>query len=357
MTPMSSTNAHNLYNPYLSSAYMSASAVINTRKFFNNNALTCDSCRSFFRRIAPRAQESILSGEDRDYTSRGNTDAIVDSTTDLCADLHRTTTNGQGFSQQFMNIPALIRGLIFNFQELEINRLKELFSSAAVMREPSLRTTSETINLMDAFRVLQMRCDVKCRRIVKMSTNMTEFVNLCDEDKIALLKTGCPEIICLISVLNFNFDGEFWTVDIDGENATVLRLDLFRYVSGNIYDEHRRFLFAINDEYNNDINIIDLLTAIILFNPNHPNLIHKDLVKLQQQTYMYLLQRYLEIKHNSKSESETRFLRLMNCLQVLYPLNRIHVQRIRETEPQNAGPLVEEIYDIKPQNALSYMVS
>ncbi|CAG2171011.1 unnamed protein product [Oppiella nova] len=45
------------------------------------------------------------------------------------------------------------------------------------------------------------------------------------------------------------------------------------------------------------------------------------LSKLQQQTYMYLLQRYLEIKHNSKSESETRFLRLMNCVNELYAVS------------------------------------
>ncbi|CAG2109824.1 unnamed protein product [Medioppia subpectinata] len=297
--------------------------------------------------------EPTLYGEDSDYMNRLTMDSVVDSTTNPWNEWNGTDAKQKLFAESVIQTPALIRGLIFNFNDLEINRFKELFSSVDVMRDPTLAIASETTDVMEAFRLLQMRCDVKCRRIIKMSTNISEFTNLCEEDKIALLKTGCPEIICLISVLNFNFDGEFWTVGIDDERATILRLDVFKYASRSIYEAHRRFMFAMKDEYNSDINIIDLLTAIILFNPNQPNLIRKELVKLQQQTYMYLLQRYLEIKHNSKSESETRFVRLMSCLQELYPLNKMHVQKINQLE--TPVPLLQEIYDIKPQNALSSM--
>ncbi|CAG2176971.1 unnamed protein product, partial [Oppiella nova] len=72
---------------------------------------------------------------------------------------------------------------------------------------------------------------------------MSQFSDLCEGDKIALLKSGCPKIINLLSVLNFNFEGKFWTVPF---------------------------------ECNSDLIMLDLLTTILLFNPNHPSLVHKD---------------------------------------------------------------------------------
>ncbi|CAG2163563.1 unnamed protein product [Oppiella nova] len=112
-----------------------------------------------------------------------------------------------------------------------------------------------------------------------MSTNMTEFSELCEDDKIALLKKGCTEIICLLTVVTFDFEGEFWTVPIDDENAAQVSLDVLKWGKWNLYDLHRQFMFNVYQEYNSDMNIIDLLTAILLFNPNQSNLIHKDMIK------------------------------------------------------------------------------
>ncbi|CAG2172654.1 unnamed protein product [Oppiella nova] len=357
--------------------------------FLLYSALTCESCRSFFRRTAPKAQdlkcyfgdkceitcvtrkfckkcriqkcfdvgmkiEWILSGEERQLRkerkkrSKGE-ESSADSTSDSSSDTNavkRATVEQSLVERRAAEMPALVRDLIFAFNDLEISRFRELFTSTVSMRDPVVTPTFETTNFVDALKVLQKRCDIKCRRIVKMSTNMSEFTGLCEEDKIALLKAACPEIICLISIINFNFDGEYWNVAIDEDHATTLRLDIFKLVQGNLYEAHRQFLWSMSEQYNSDINIIDLLIAIILFNPNQPNLVHKDMVKVQQQMYMYLLRRYLELKHSSKTESEIRFVKLMNNLQELYAVNRIHVDKFLESGPKEAGPLVEEIYDI-----------
>ena len=61
---------------------------------------------------------------------------------------------------------------------------------------------------------------------------------------------------------------------------------------------------------------------------------------------MYLLQRYLEIKHNSKSESETRFLRLMNCVNELYAVSlmiKSNFANIIDNDPQTDGSIFKEI--------------
>ncbi|CAG2173636.1 unnamed protein product [Oppiella nova] len=199
-----------------------------------------------------------------------------------------------------------------------MNRLKQLFTSTAYMRDPVVKITSKVDTYTDVYKVFQMRSDTKSRRVIQMCKTMAQFKELCEDDKIILLKASCPEIICLISVTTFDFESEFWTVATDSENGVMLPLNVLKWGKWNFYDILKQFMITIKGEYDSDMNLIDLLMAIILFNPNRPNLKHKEIVKLQQKTYMYLLQRYLEIKHNSKSESETRFLRLMNCLNELY---------------------------------------
>ncbi|XP_054169176.1 nuclear hormone receptor HR96-like [Oppia nitens] len=184
----------------------------------NFNALTCESCRSFFRRNAFRVEEF--------HCFFDNNCSINWLTRKFCKtcrlkkcfavgmkkNIVDTTVSNE--RQKVSDIPTLIRELIFSFNELEMNRFRELFSSAVMLRDPVLKTISETNTYMDSFTVLQKRAALKCNRIIKMSTNISEFTNLCEEDKIALLKTGCPEVICLLTVVNFDFNDNYWTVPV-----------------------------------------------------------------------------------------------------------------------------------------------
>ncbi|CAG2169975.1 unnamed protein product, partial [Oppiella nova] len=256
---------------------------------YNFGALTCESCRTFFRRNVTRVQEfecffnkkcdiNYLTrkfckkcriekcfamgmkrgmfhfGRDR----RNISNPIKHSTDKECPQVSTVSSatdlidmNGIEDDYSIVNdIPSLIRGLIFNFNELEMHRLKHLFSSTAYMRDPIVTNVTKTATYSDAFKVLRMRSDMKCQKIIKMCKNINQFKELCEDDKIILLKTSSPEIACLYKVVNFNVQGQFWTVPIDSDNGLIIPLDI---------------------------------------------------LKLQQMTYMYLLQRYLELKYNSKS--------------------------------------------------------
>ncbi len=69
--------------------------------------------------------------------------------------------------------------------------------------------------------------------------------------------------------------------------------------------------------------------------------------RLEQQTYIYLLQRYLQTKHSSKCEAKTRFLRLMSKLEELHFLNEGFVRMYLDIDPNDVGPLLVEMYDLK----------
>ncbi|CAG2172417.1 unnamed protein product [Oppiella nova] len=88
-----------------------------------------------------------------------------------------------------------------------------------------------------------------------------------------------------------------------------------------------------------DQQILDLTTAIILFNPDINGLIDREAIRMEQHNYMHLLKRYLQIKFSSICESNGNLLFLGYI-----------DKRIRQTHagrPRNQIPdLVQEILDL-----------
>ncbi|CAG2181535.1 unnamed protein product, partial [Oppiella nova] len=122
--------------------------------------------------------------------------------------------------------------------------------------------------------------EIQIRNIIKMSKRLNAFKSLCEQDKVILIKYASFEIITLRMVLNFNFQDMYWTANINTGKQ----------------------------------DITCKLTAIILFNPNRPNLVNKNTIKLQQYVYFHLLKRYLQMKYRSELLSNGKLLRLIKNL-------------------------------------------
>ncbi len=71
--------------------------------------------------------------------------------------------------------------------------------------------------------------------------------------------------------------------------------------------------------------------------------------RLEQQTYMYLLQRYLRTKHSFKFEAKQRYLKLMTILEELHLLKDQNLNILLDIDPNDVGPLLVEILDLKFQ--------
>ncbi|CAG2102586.1 unnamed protein product [Medioppia subpectinata] len=73
------------------------------------------------------------------------------------------------------------------------------------------------------------------------------------------------------------------------------------------------------------------------------------LLKLKQQLYIYLLQRYLLLKYRSESESQIKLQKLMLLLNDLNETMKVHksvaVEEIKDYI-QYCGPLLKEVYDL-----------
>lgn len=104
---------------------------------------------------------------------------------------------------------------------------------------------------------------------------------MCQEDQVALLKGGCTEMMILRSVMQYDCDRAFW--NIPSANATNIRADILKLCpKGNVYEEHENFIKTFDIKLRTDERIILILCAITLFSPDRANVIHRDVIKLEQ---------------------------------------------------------------------------
>jgi len=194
--------------------------------------------------------------------------------------------------------------------------------------------------------IMATKVDKEIRALITVSKNLSAFNTMCENDQISLLKYGSLEIFSMRSVLTYDLINDSWTLVMDNNQSILLRFSNLEY--DYVFAAHKNYLRKIGKEWDSDPYILDLLTAIVLFNPDRPNLIHKDMVKLQQQMYMYLLQRYLLLKSKSECHSKEKFLRLLNTLHDLEEFNKLKMTKCAQSRnaPEAFGPLLREILDI-----------
>lgn len=222
--------------------------------------------------------------------------------------------------------------------DLELARIQELATANEVLKLPL--ACDPDPSLVD---VINMT-DHAIRRLIKMSKRIAAFKSLCQEDQVALLKGGSTELMLLRSVMSYDAERDCWK----GPDPRLMsiKLDILKEARGNVYEEHKRFINAFRPEWRVDENVMLLLSAITLFTPERPNLVHKDVVMFEQDTYLYLLRRYLDTIY-AGCESRSIFLQLIRNLEDMRTLNENQVSILVDLNPHEVEPLLIEIFDLK----------
>ncbi|KAI1288004.1 Nuclear hormone receptor HR96 [Halotydeus destructor] len=157
--------------------------------------------------------------------------------------------------------------------------------------------------------------DGAIRQLISLCKKVSCFQRLCQDDQIALLKGGCAPLMVLQSVMSYNAKSDCWD---DGSEGCILKMDVLKQASGDLYDVHRKFIESFRPEWRKDQNIMLLLGSIALFSPERPNVVHDSSIRLQQQTFMFLLKRYLEVHCDSLCEADNYYFQLMTKLEELH---------------------------------------
>ncbi|KAL0276607.1 UNVERIFIED_CONTAM: hypothetical protein PYX00_004151 [Menopon gallinae] len=188
---------------------------------------------------------------------------------------------------------------------------------------------------------------VAIRRLIKMSKKVNAFKNMCQEDQIALLKGCCTEMMILRSAMTYDSDRETWQIPHSKEKLMNIKVDVLKEAGGKVFEEHQRFLQTFDPKWRYDENIMLILSAITLFTPDRPRVVHYDVIKLEQNSYYYLLRRYLESVYRG-CEARSTFLKLIHKISELRRLNEDHVRVYLDVNPKDVEPLLIEIFDLKP---------
>lgn len=242
---------------------------------------------------------------------------------------------------EFSDLPirnSLIKSKELNW--LEKQKIEELVIANEVLKMP-LNCGVTDPSLLD---VINMT-DHAIRRLIKMSKRINGFKNLCQEDQIALLKGGCTELMILRSVMSYDSEKECWQGP-EGPKTMSIKVEVLKEAKGNVYEEHKRFISSFDPKCRTDENIMLILSGIALFTPERPNTVHKEAIKIEQDTYYYLLRRYLDSVY-TWCEAKAVYLKLIHKIQELHILNENHVRVYLEVNPKEVEPLLIEIFDLK----------
>ncbi|XP_076265339.1 nuclear hormone receptor HR96 [Rhynchophorus ferrugineus] len=183
------------------------------------------------------------------------------------------------------------------------------------------------------------------RRLIKMAKKINAFKNMCQEDQVALLKGGCTEIMMIISAMKYDPTKNIWKIPSVQETLNV-NVNVLKLAKGNAYQELERFIRTFDPKWRADENIILILCAIVLFTPDRPRVIHQDVIKLEQNSYYYLLRRYLESIYVG-CEAKSTFLKLIQKIMELHKVNEELINVLLDVNPSQVEPLLIEIFDLK----------
>ncbi|KAJ2941640.1 hypothetical protein O0L34_g14696 [Tuta absoluta] len=219
--------------------------------------------------------------------------------------------------------------------------LSQLIGDTAGLKEGSSKHDPRLITIVNL-------TAIAIRRFIKMAKKINAFKNMCEEDQVALLKGGCIEMMILRSTMTYDGQRNSWKLPHSQEQFGSIRTDVLKLAKGNIYRSHESFISSFDPKWRTDENIILIMSAILLFTPDRAKVVHRDVIKLEQNSYYYLLRRYLESIY-AGCEAKSTFLKLIQKILEIRKFAEEVYGVYLDVNP--IEPLLMEIFDLKHHGA------
>lgn len=180
-------------------------------------------------------------------------------------------------------------------------------------------------------------------RLIKFAKRLEEFVRLSQECQISILKGCWMHMLLLRSVSLFDCDRDVWVTPRGDIPAEILK-NATGFVQ--LHDDHIQYCKSIKLIIGNDLTIVVILLALVLFAPEGAHVVMRDLVSNIQDRYLVLLKHYLEAKYTYLRTAEM-FPQLLNKIHELSTLAKVHGKILLEINPEGIEPIMLEILDLK----------
>ncbi|XP_053210666.1 nuclear hormone receptor HR96-like [Panonychus citri] len=113
------------------------------------------------------------------------------------------------------------------------------------------------------------------------------------EDRMCLIKRNFADILLFRATVLIDIQTESLQIP---KTPVVLQLSGLRSFASSTYNAYISFMKSLRPNWRTDTKANMLVMAIMLFNPDTPNLQNPDIIRLHQFNYVYLLKRYLEFR-------------------------------------------------------------
>ncbi|CAG2117771.1 unnamed protein product, partial [Medioppia subpectinata] len=245
-------------------------------------------------------------------TSQSTTPETNDNNTIL---VNNKQTHGENdYSIVSLSIERPIaKYLYIYFNDMETKRLSEWFDAINRYSLPTI-TSDYQLDVINKFnkntvsqtvgrQLLAIYLELIALKMVKVLSSIDAFVSLTQHDQITIIKYGAIELCMVLSALHFENKIKYYRTS-SMYNSAIVGLLFQALRNCNTVDcKHGIFNNVLDNVWEYDWSVISLLIIIIMFNPNRPHLIHRDVIEFQQHVYKHLLKKYLHFKYRSEYES------------------------------------------------------
>ncbi|OAF69268.1 1,25-dihydroxyvitamin D3 receptor [Intoshia linei] len=352
---------------------------------YNFDAISCESCKAFFRRNAPKGLESFkCANQDVTQADKCNMDIFnrrfckrcrlkkcfsigmrkeyILSEAEKCRKrkkiernkvnrINKKTTLSKNkittcpiTHDVYIENSALINNVV-KLSDDNIKLLTNLQKAYnASIRIPHLAT----LNIRNASTIADILniSEIGMRRIIEMSKRIPAFRNLTQEDQVILLKGGSLELLIIRGVMSYEREHDHFRDKNDDPVSCSMPIQVLHQIAPEIFQEYIDFVSHILNEIGADICTLLLLLMITLFNPDRPNIVNREAIEIEQIKYTMALRNYVEIMYPS-SVSDSMFANFIMKLTDVKNINEKLYKAINNINIENINPLMKEVLEIE----------
>ncbi|KAL8571367.1 hypothetical protein ACOMHN_038150 [Nucella lapillus] len=358
---------------------------------YNFDAISCESCKAFFRRNAPKGldyfkcpyeEKCKMDVSNRRFCKRcrlrkcfeiGMRKEYILTEEEKMRKRMRIEENRSRLKQPATSVDRRFREIDkFKMQSGDVTssqvRLRPLEGEEDVAISEVVSAYHQSLEICvesDISREKPSMIDVvniaeiSVRRVIDMSKKIKSFKALSQADQIGLLKGGSIELLIIRSVITFDKDKQQFLDPYDKEKY-AMTTDQLKIATDSatttpaagedpmggmsLFEDHMKFVKSLALDLQADETVLILLLMIALYSPDRPSITDKQYIAQEQERYALLLLRYLESKH-APHVVRMLYPKLLMKLVDIRNLNEEHSQVLLRINPDGLQPLMKEVLE------------
>ncbi|XP_076461958.1 vitamin D3 receptor B-like [Babylonia areolata] len=185
--------------------------------------------------------------------------------------------------------------------------------------------------------------EICVRQLIRFVKRLDDFRSLRQEDQIAALKGSVMTSLLLRSVAFYVVEKDAW-LTAKGEIPTSILQEATGF--GSLHSMHVSYCRSLKAIILNNFTLYALMQVMLIFQPDSPNLVDRELVSNLQDKYMGLLKHYLESKFSFEF-AQRYFVAILEKVSDLKKLSEQHSRILLQVNPSQIEPLMLEILNLK----------